>query len=58
MPDIVLNKLFNLILPGGLQHDFLDGLHSDHQSVHVLDQDVISRDKKLLTAALASLTTD
>ena len=56
VPNIVLYKLLDLVFPLGLEHGFFYRLNSDHQSVDVLDEDVITRDKKLLSATLAALT--
>ena len=49
MPNIVFDKLFDLMLPLGLEHDFFNGLDCDHKSVHILDQHVITSDQKLFS---------
>lgn len=37
VPDVVLDELFDLVLPHGPQHVLLDALHSDHEASDVLD---------------------
>lgn len=43
----MLNELFDLVLPGWPKHVLLDALHCDHQSSHVLDEDVITSNEEL-----------
>lgn len=54
VPHIVLNELFDLVFPLGLQHHFFDRLNRDHQSMYVFDQHIVSRDQQLLPSARAS----
>jgi hypothetical protein len=48
VPNVVLDELFDLVLPGWTQHVLLDALHSNHQPSHVLDEDVIAGYEELL----------
>lgn len=48
----MLNELLDLIDPLRLEHVFLDALDGDHQTRHVLDQDIIARDQQLIRLAL------
>ena len=54
VPDVMLDELFNLMLPLRFKHNFLDRLHCDHQSVHIFNEDVISCNKKFFAACLAT----
>ena len=47
----MLDELFDLVFPLGFEHDFLDGLHSNHQTVHILNEDVITGNEQFLSAS-------
>jgi len=44
----VLHELLDLVDPLGLEHVLLDGFHSDHETSHVFDKDVVSCNLKLI----------
>ena len=48
MPDVVLDELLNLMLPLWFKHNFFNRLNCDHESVHILNEDVISSDEQFL----------
>ena len=53
MPNVVLDELFDLMLPLWLEHNLLDRLHCDHESMYVLNQNVITSDEEFLAAVVA-----
>ena len=57
VPDVVLDELFDLMLPLWLEHHLLDRLHCDHEPMYVLNQNVIACYEKLLAAMVALANT-
>lgn len=47
VPNTMLDELFNLIYPLGLEHIFLYRFHGNHQTCDILNQDVVSCDQQL-----------
>lgn len=53
----MLNELLNLVIPLGFNHALFDGLHRNHEPLHVLDQNVVTGDEKLFPGRCADART-
>lgn len=57
VPHIVLDELLNLVVPLRLDHALFDGLHCNHESLNVLNEDVVPSDEQLLSGRHADSRT-
>lgn len=57
VPDVMGDKLFNLVLPRGFQIVISNILDLVHKSFNILDQDIVSRDEDSLLGAASSRCT-
>ena len=48
MPDLMFDELLYLMYPLRFEHVFLDGLDGNHQSGHILDQNIVTGDQQLI----------